>query len=48
MDLHQKKLFVKRVKDAEIPETGYKLWEMKAEYLSKKYTTTWDELPLVF
>lgn len=47
-DVYQKKIFIKRVKDVEVPQTSYKLWEMKAQYLSQKYTTEWNELPLVF
>ena len=25
-----------------------KKWEMKQDYITQKYTTSWDELPLVF
>ena len=25
-----------------------KKWEMRQEYISQKYTTSWDEIPQVF
>jgi hypothetical protein len=31
-----------------VPQNADKKWEMKQEYVTQKYTTSWDELPLVF
>ncbi len=41
-------LFTEPLQKIEAPQNKQKKWEMKQEYISQKYTTSWDELPLVF
>ena len=31
-----------------VPQNVDKKWEMRQDYITQKYTTSWDELPLVF
>jgi hypothetical protein len=40
-------LFTDKIEKAEVPTTETKDWEMKSNYITRKYTTSWDELPLV-
>jgi len=44
----QTSLFVEDIKIIDRPKTTDKKWHMKQEYITQKYTTSWDELPLVF
>lgn len=41
-------LFTEPIQTIVKPENKEKKWEMKQEYVTRKYTTSWDELPLVF
>lgn len=41
-------LFTEPIQSVIKPVNVEKKWEMKQEYISQKYTTSWDELPLVF
>lgn len=44
----QTKLFVDESIDVPVPNNTEKLWEMNQDFLSQKYTTSWDEIPKVF
>ncbi len=44
----QTSLFNDEVKVVEIPQNETHEWEMNQDYITKKYTTSWDELPYVF
>ncbi len=41
-------LFTEPIDIVEKPENKEKKWEMKQDFLTQKYTTSWDEIPLVF
>lgn len=41
-------LFTEPIQTVIKPVNVEKKWEMKQEYITRKYTTSWDELPLVF
>lgn len=40
-------LFTEPLVDVSVPVNEQKDWEMKSDYITRKYTTSWDELPLV-
>lgn len=44
----QTSLFEDEVKVIEAPQNETHDWEMKQDYITQKYTTSWNELPLVF
>jgi hypothetical protein len=41
-------LFTEPIEKVDVPKNEKKDWEMKQDYISQKYTTSWTELPLVF
>jgi len=41
-------LFTEPIQLVSPPSNKEKKWEMKQEYVSQKYTTSWNELPLVY
>lgn len=41
-------LFTEPIQDFIKPVNQEKKWEMKQDYVSQHYTTSWDEIPLVF
>jgi DNA polymerase V len=43
----QQTLFTEPFKKVKPPQTEDKQWEMKQDFISKKYTTSWDEIPIV-
>jgi DNA polymerase V len=47
-DVKQITLFTEPLDVIPVPQNVDKKWEMKQEYITQKYTTSWDELPLVF
>ena len=47
-DVKQITLFTEPLDVVPVPQNVDKKWEMKQEYITQKYTTSWDELPLVF
>lgn len=46
-NFEQQTLFSETIKNIEPPKTEDKQWEMKQDFISKKYTTSWDEIPVV-
>lgn len=46
-DTEQGKLFVDPIQMVQAPATKEKQWEMRQEFMSQKYTTKWDEIPVV-
>lgn len=47
-DIEQSTLFVNDVQYVTPPVNKEKKWEMRQEFMSQKYTTSWDEIPSVF
>lgn len=47
-NIEQKKLFAEEYQTIPAPSNLIKKWEMKQDFISPRYTTKWDELPLVF
>jgi DNA polymerase V len=47
-DVKQITLFTEPLDVIPVPQNVDKKWEMKQDYITQKYTTSWDELPLVF
>ena len=47
-NIKQVTLFTETIDFIEKPVNTEKKWEMKQDFISPKYTTSWDELPLVF
>jgi len=43
----QTTLFVDEIEFVKPPENKNKMWEMKQNFITKKYTTNWDEIPCV-
>lgn len=41
-------LFTEPIDVVEKPKNQFKQWEMKQDFLTQKYTTSWEEIPLVF
>lgn len=41
-------LFSSTIEPIPVPVTKDKKWEMKQEYISQKFTTSWDDIPSVF
>jgi len=44
----QKSLFDEKIKIIDSPKNETHEWEMRQDYITQKYTTSWDELPKVF
>ena len=44
----QTSLFNDEVQVVEAPQNETHEWEMRQDYITQKYTTSWDELPYVF
>ena len=47
-DVVQGSLFTEKIENVLPPENVEKKWEMKQDFMSQKYTTSWDEIPSVF
>jgi DNA polymerase V len=47
-DVKQITLFTEPLDVVPVPQNVDKKWEMRQDYITQKYTTSWDELPLVF
>lgn len=47
-DIVQTSLFNEEIKFIEPPINEIKDWEMRQEFITQKYTTSWDDLPKVF
>lgn len=47
-DVEQTSLFAEEVQTVIPPSNTQKKWEMRQDFISKKYTTSWDEIPFVF
>lgn len=47
-NIEQLTLFTEPITFVEPPINKEKHWEMRQEYISQKYTTSWDEIPQVF
>ena len=47
-NIEQGKLFSESYETITPPQNSEKKWEMKQNFISQKYTTSWDEIPLVF
>lgn len=47
-NIEQGTLFLNSIQIVQAPVNKEKNWEMKQEFISKKYTTSWDEIPNVF
>jgi DNA polymerase V len=41
-------LFTEPLETFQVPENQNKKWEMKQEYITQKYTTSWEDIPSVF
>lgn len=46
--IEQGTLFSLSIQPVQPPANVEKKWEMRQEYMSQKFTTSWDEIPLVF
>ena len=46
--VEQGTLFSQQVQTVLPPENREKKWEMKKDFISQKYTTSWEEIPSVF
>jgi len=46
-NFEQQTLFTQPIKNIEPPKTEDKQWEMRQDFISQKYTTSWDEIPIV-
>ena len=44
----QMTLFVEDIEPVTPPSNEIKRWEMKQDFISQRYTTSWEELPLIF
>jgi adenylate kinase family enzyme len=44
----QKSLFDEVFETQSVPNNPVKNWHMRQEFLTQKYTTSWDDLPEVF
>jgi len=44
-NFEQQTLFSEPVKNIEPPQNKEKKWEMRQDFISQKYTTSWDEIP---
>jgi hypothetical protein len=44
----QTSLFEQTIQIIQAPINKEKKWEMKQDFISRKYTTSWDEIPEVF
>lgn len=47
-DVKQEKLVYEEFKEVDIPEVDSQKWMTRRDFLSKNYTTSWEQLPLVF
>lgn len=47
-NIKQISLFTKDIEKVDKPVNTEHKWEMKQNFITQKYTTSWDELPLVF
>lgn len=47
-DQRQTSLFEQTIQIIQVPINKEKKWEMKQDFVSRKYTTSWDEIPEVF
>jgi DNA polymerase V len=47
-NVKQMTLFIEPIQTVTKPVNTEKKWEMKQNFITQKYTTSWDELPLVF
>ena len=47
-EYEQMTLFVEDIEPITPPTNEVKQWEMKQDFISQRYTTSWDELPLIF
>lgn len=43
----QTSLFVDEINYVKPPENKTKMWEMRQDFITKRYTTSWDEIPCV-
>jgi DNA polymerase V len=46
-DIEQINLFEQEFMEIEAPKNEIKMWAMRQDYLSKKYTSSWDEIPVI-
>ena len=46
-NMEQGTLFMEPIQMVQAPTTEDKKWEMKQDFMSQKYTTKWDEIPVV-
>lgn len=46
--IEQGALFSSSIQLVQAPSNKIKEWEMKQDFMSQKYTTSWDEIPKVF
>jgi DNA polymerase V len=47
-NIQQGTLFSSNIEPVKVPNNIQKSWEMKQNFISQKFTTSWDEIPLVF
>jgi hypothetical protein len=47
-NIEQPTLFSSSIQLVQAPVNKTKEWEMKQDFMSQKYTTSWDEIPKVF
>lgn len=47
-EVKQEKLVYEEFEEADIPKVENQKWMTRRDFLSKNYTTSWDELPIVF
>lgn len=46
-NIEQSSLFTSSIQIVQAPTNKVKDWEMRQEFMSKKYTTSWEEIPIV-
>jgi hypothetical protein len=47
-EIKQESLIYESFEEAIVPEVESQKWMTRRDFLSKNYTTSWEELPLVF
>jgi hypothetical protein len=47
-EFKQETLVYESFEEATVPEVEVQKWMTRRDFLSKNYTTSWEELPLVF
>ena len=47
-EVKQEKIVYEEFEEVDVPEVDSQKWMTRRDFLSQNYTTSWNELPLVF